>query len=79
MALPGAPAAADLFTAGAARVSIGQMAMLAALGTVKDIAAELIQHGTWRSIERTFFGFGEAEALFARRSHEGCLPVARSA
>jgi 2-methylisocitrate lyase-like PEP mutase family enzyme len=71
MALPGAPPAGELFDAGAARVSIGQMAMLAALGTVKHIAAELIQHGTWGSIERTFYGFAEAETLFAgHESHE---------
>lgn len=68
MALPSAPPAEALFAAGAARVSIGQMAMLAALGTLKDIATELIQQGTWRSIERTFYGFGEAERLLAHRS-----------
>jgi len=68
MALPGAPPAGELFSAGAARVSIGQMAMLAALGSVRQIADELRRHGTWRAIERTFFGFGEAEALFPARS-----------
>jgi 2-methylisocitrate lyase-like PEP mutase family enzyme len=67
MALPGAPAAQELFAAGAARVSIGQMAMLTALGAVKAIAEELIQQGTWQSIERTFYGFGEAEQLFTSR------------
>jgi 2-methylisocitrate lyase-like PEP mutase family enzyme len=66
MALPGVPAAQEFFTAGAARVSIGQMAMLAALGSLKRIGEELYQHGTWRSIEETFYGFGEAEALFSR-------------
>jgi len=66
MALPGAPAAAELFAAGAARVSIGQMAMLATLGSLKRISEELREHGTWGSIERTFYGFAEAEALFAR-------------
>jgi 2-methylisocitrate lyase-like PEP mutase family enzyme len=67
MALPGASSAQELFAAGAARVSIGQMAMLATLGSLKRIGEELRQHGTWRSIEDTFYGFGEAEALF---SHE---------
>jgi 2-methylisocitrate lyase-like PEP mutase family enzyme len=67
MALPGAPTAGELFEAGAARVSIGQMAMLATLGALKGIAAEMLEHGTWKSIERTFYGFGEAEALFAER------------
>jgi 2-methylisocitrate lyase-like PEP mutase family enzyme len=66
MALPGAPPASDLFAAGATRVSIGQMAMLATFGVLDQIAKELRDHGSWGSIERTFFGFGEAEALFAR-------------
>lgn len=66
MALPGAPAAEELFAAGAARISIGQMAMLATLGLLKRIGEELRTHGTWRSIESTFYGFAEAEALFSR-------------
>jgi 2-methylisocitrate lyase-like PEP mutase family enzyme len=66
MALPGAPSADELFAAGAARVSIGQMAMLATLGSLKEIGEELQRHGTWRSIEKTFYGFAEAEALFMR-------------
>lgn len=66
MALPGAPSAGELFAAGASRVSIGQMAMLATLGSLKGIAEEMQRHGTWGTIERTFYGFGEAEALFAR-------------
>jgi len=71
MALPGAPSSEALFAAGATRVSIGQMAMLATLGTLELIADELIQKGTWGAIERTFYGFAEAEALFARRSKVG--------
>jgi len=67
MALPGAPPARELFGSGAARVSIGQMAMLATLGSLKRIAEQLHQHGTWQSIEETFYGFGEAEALFSQR------------
>jgi 2-methylisocitrate lyase-like PEP mutase family enzyme len=64
MALPGAPPAADLFAAGAARVSIGQLAMLGTLGALRQIAEELRRHGTWSAIERTFYGFGQAEGLF---------------
>jgi 2-methylisocitrate lyase-like PEP mutase family enzyme len=64
MALPGAPSAHELFGAGAARVSIGQLAMVAMLGALERIGDELRRHGTWRSIEETFYGFGEAEALF---------------
>jgi 2-methylisocitrate lyase-like PEP mutase family enzyme len=67
MALPGAPPADQLFAAGAARVSIGQLAMLATLGHLKRIGEELRQQGTWHAIESTFYGFGEAEALFAQR------------
>jgi 2-methylisocitrate lyase-like PEP mutase family enzyme/pimeloyl-ACP methyl ester carboxylesterase len=66
MALPGAPSAGELFAAGAARVSIGQMAMVSALGSLKRVAEELHRQGTWRSIEETFFGFAEAEALFSQ-------------
>ena len=65
MAMPGTPSSATLFAAGARRVSLGQTAMLATLGSLKQIADELRQHGTWRSIEQTFYGFGEAEALFS--------------
>ena len=64
MALPGAPPATDLFAAGAARISIGQLAMLATLGTLRQIAEELRHHGTWKALERTFYGFGQAESLF---------------
>jgi hypothetical protein len=38
--------------------------MLASLGTVQAIARELKETGTWSAIERSFFGFAEAEALF---------------
>jgi 2-methylisocitrate lyase-like PEP mutase family enzyme len=66
MALPGAPPADALFTAGARRVSIGNLAMLAALGVLREIATELKESGTWTSMERTFFGFAEAGDLFTR-------------
>src|SRR5262249_54422393 len=67
MILPGAPPAETLFAAGAKRISIGQTAMLAALGVIAEIADEMRQKGTWSSIERSFYGFGEAEGLFASR------------
>jgi 2-methylisocitrate lyase-like PEP mutase family enzyme len=66
MALPGAPPADVLFTAGARRVSLGNVAMLAALGALRDMAADVKTTGAWTSMERTFFGFAEAGALFAR-------------
>jgi hypothetical protein len=40
--------------------------MLAALGALRDIATDLKESGAWTSIERTFFGFAEAGALFTR-------------
>ena len=67
MALPGAPSADTWFAAGAARVSLGAMAMMAALGVIRDIAAEFRDAGTWTSIERTFHGFAETKALFTRK------------
>jgi 2-methylisocitrate lyase-like PEP mutase family enzyme len=66
MALPGAPPAAALFAAGVRRVSLGNVAMLATLGALRDIAAEVKETGAWTSMERTFFGFAEAAALFTR-------------
>src|SRR5262245_22790086 len=67
MILPDAPSAATLLAAGATRISIGQTAMLAALGAVAEIAEEMRQKGTWSAIERSFYGFGEAESHFAAR------------
>jgi len=64
MALPGAPSAGELFAAGAARVSIGQLAMLGTLGALRQMADEMRHQGTWSGIERTFYGFAQAEALF---------------
>jgi 2-methylisocitrate lyase-like PEP mutase family enzyme len=78
MALPGAPPAQDLFAAGAARVSIGQMAMLATLGSLKRIGDELRRHGTWQSIEESFYGFSEAEALLAQRPPESREGMSRA-
>ena len=69
MALPGAPPADVLFSAGARRISLGNAAMLATLGALREIAHEVLHRGTWTSIERTFYGFQEAAALFASRGH----------
>jgi 2-methylisocitrate lyase-like PEP mutase family enzyme len=66
MALPGAPAADTFFTAGVRRVSLGNFAMLATLGALRNMAADMKETGAWTSMERTFFGFAEASALFAR-------------
>ncbi|MPZ17724.1 MAG: isocitrate lyase/phosphoenolpyruvate mutase family protein [Luteitalea sp.] len=68
MAVPGAPAADVLFTAGARRVSLGAAAMLATLGALREIAKEVHEAGTWTLIERSFYPFHEAQALFDRRT-----------
>jgi 2-methylisocitrate lyase-like PEP mutase family enzyme len=66
MVIPGAPDAATLFAAGARRVSLGNAAMLAVLGALDAIAKEIISKGTWTAIERSFYGYQEADALFGR-------------
>jgi 2-methylisocitrate lyase-like PEP mutase family enzyme len=66
MALPGAPPANDLFEAGAVRVSLGNIAMLAVFGALRDMAADVARTGTWHSLERTFLGFEYADTLFGR-------------
>jgi hypothetical protein len=38
---------------------------------LKRIAEQLHQHGTWQSIEDTFYGFGEAEELFSQQPSIG--------
>lgn len=68
MAMPGAPSASELFDAGAQRVSLGVCPMLAAMGAVRDIALEVRANGTWHSMQRSFYGFAEAEALFTVQS-----------
>jgi len=65
MAMPGAPVAQDLFQAGASRVSLGVCPMLAVMGTMRDIAEEARKTGSWQTMERSFYGFAEAEELFA--------------
>lgn len=63
---PGAPSAAELFAAGAKRLSIGPSAMLATLGLVREIATEMRERGTWDAMGRHSCSFSEAEALFDR-------------
>lgn len=66
MALPGAASADALFAAGARRVSLGPIAMLATLGVLREIAKEVHDAGTWRAIERSYYSGQEVEGLFAR-------------
>ncbi|AMC34858.1 isocitrate lyase/PEP mutase family protein [Janthinobacterium sp. B9-8] len=63
MAMPGAPSAAALFATGVRRVSLGVCPMLALMGTLRDIAFEAREAGTWQLMGERFYGFAEAESL----------------
>lgn len=65
MAMPGAPSAGELFEAGAQRVSLGLCPMLSVMGLLRDLGREVLQTGRWQVMGERFYGFGEAEALFA--------------
>lgn len=67
MAFPGSPSAPELLAAGASRVSLGQSVMLAALGLTARIAAEFYETGRSGAMNDHFYGFAEAQALFAER------------
>ncbi len=67
MAIPGAPPAAELFAAGASRVSLGGAAMFATLGTLRHVADDIRATGTWNALGGGGFGFADAEGLFAGR------------
>ncbi|WP_211442604.1 hypothetical protein [Collimonas humicola] len=61
----GRRATTALFTAGAQRISLGACPMLAAMGTIRDIALEVRASGSREAMQRSFYGFHQAEALFA--------------
>ena len=65
MAMPGAPSAAELFAAGAHRVSLGVCPMLGVMGLLRDIGREALDQGRWQHMAEHFYGFAQAEALFA--------------
>ncbi|WP_288434144.1 isocitrate lyase/phosphoenolpyruvate mutase family protein [uncultured Deinococcus sp.] len=67
MAFPGSPAPAELLASGATRVSYGQSLMLAALGLTSQMAHELYESGTSNTMNRYFYGFTQASALFPDR------------
>lgn len=66
MALPNGPDAGAFFEAGAHRVSIGPIAMLAIMGLTKAIAQEIHTEGSWSKIRENFMGVGEASTLFKK-------------
>jgi 2-methylisocitrate lyase-like PEP mutase family enzyme len=63
MAMPGAPSATQLGEVGVARVSVGPWIAQAALAAAQRAARELIEHGTYRSLE-TSLPFAELNAMF---------------
>lgn len=67
MAGPGALPIADLFAIGVTRVSIGDAAMLATMGLVRQIAQELRATGTYSHMAQHPFTFAEANKLFATK------------
>jgi 2-methylisocitrate lyase-like PEP mutase family enzyme len=64
MAMPGAPSAKQLGEIGVARVSVGPWIAQAALATARRAACELIEQGTYTSLEASL-PFAELNAMFA--------------
>lgn len=64
MVIPGAPPAADLFAAGAKRVSLGPAAMLTVLGALRTISKDILATGRWDSLSENAYSFGDLNALF---------------
>jgi 2-methylisocitrate lyase-like PEP mutase family enzyme len=64
MAMPGAPSVAQLGHLGVARVSVGQAIIQAALATTRRAARELLEQGTYGTLEDSL-PFGEANSMFA--------------
>lgn len=64
MAMPGAPRASELGRLGVARLSVGPAISLAALATVRRVARELLEEGTYESL-RDSLPFAEANGMFA--------------
>jgi 2-methylisocitrate lyase-like PEP mutase family enzyme len=64
LAVPGAPAVAELAAAGVARVSVGGAFAYAALGGAVEAARELLDHGTYGFWERALPGAKAAHRAF---------------
>lgn len=65
MAKPGAPSIPELGRLGVARVSLGPALILAALTTTQQAARELLEHGTYRTLDNSL-SFSETNRLFTR-------------
>lgn len=63
MAMPGAPSIPELGKLGVARVSLGPAIIQAALATTQQAARELLEHGTYHTLENSL-GFSETNRLF---------------
>jgi 2-methylisocitrate lyase-like PEP mutase family enzyme len=59
---------ATFFAAGVTRVSLGNFAVLATLGALREMARDVKETEAWTSMERTFYGYQEAELLSAERN-----------
>ena len=64
LAGPGASPAADLFAAGATRISVGPHLMLSTLGHLRTVATDIRTHGRFDAFSTNHFPFGEANAPY---------------
>ncbi len=69
MAGVGALPTTELFKLGVTRISIGDGAMLATMGLVRQIAQELHQSGTYENMVQHPYTYREASALFIKKDH----------
>ena len=65
LAGPGAPPAAELFAAGAHRISLGPHLMLSTLGHLRTVAGGIRDHGRFDAFSSDHVPFDEANAIFA--------------
>jgi 2-methylisocitrate lyase-like PEP mutase family enzyme len=65
MAMPGAPSVPQLGQLGVARVSLGPALTQAALATTQQAARELLEHGTYGTLEHSL-PFRDANGMFDR-------------
>lgn len=69
MAMPGAPSAKQLGEIGLARLSVGSWIAQAALAAAHRAACELVEQGTYNSLEKSL-PFAELNAMFAQRPEQ---------
>lgn len=67
MAMPGAPTMPQLGQLGVARASLGPSLAQAALATTQKAARELLEQGTYRTLEQSL-PFDQADGMFTARS-----------